>query len=622
MQKNLLTKLKKAMKKIKFSLVVCFFICNALCCLGQQDARNASLCREIEKQYHSGLRLSCFIFEHLDRWYFVSVVLPQYYLYNNQYSSPFQGQLNRQQKPNYSSITASISTEDVMKFFITTKIKNYPYYTFSTKGIKNFHELTPIYETLDKNKKKFYKMPLIGTFQADISGDAYVYAKLILDNSNDDNKPEFQKNDNVNFENRNVASNNDNNNGTNENKMVTLVVYGTADSEEEAVKVALRSAIEQAFGTFVSANTQIVNDELIKDEIVSVSSGNIEKYTLISSENLPNGKQSVCLKATVSIGKLVQYAQSKGASTEFAGQTFAYNIKMMELREKNTFAAYKNMYTQVERLIDNAFDYEIELGEVTINNDVYGKTGNLIKKGEGYNIPVKVSVMSNSESSMIYDVVNRTIKALKLSNEDKKLYYKLHKEVYEYSNNHYKNSHGQIWDNAIDDTTRIFLPISKDDMVQIYEINRILMFKAIASFINFKIEEIDNTNEYYSCQRMGRNKLNEKFGNQLHYPYAVGSNIMNIVLLNAAQDELFGVFQLYTDSYSLVPYRISLSMNGGGLGISGRNLSYMTSWSQWQRSSTKTEIGSIRFNINLPKDRMETFKGFTIKKNSIPLRWN
>ena len=129
---------------------------------------------------------------------------------------------------------------------------------------------------------------------------------------------------------------------------------------------------------------------------------------------------------------------------------------------------------------------------------------------------------------------------------------------------------------------------------------------------------------------MGRNKLNEKFGNQLHYPYVVGSNIMNIVLLSAAQDELFGVFQLYTDSYSLVPYRISLSMNEKWRGellhhpssISGQNLSYMTSWSQWQRSSTKAEIGSIRFNINLPKDRMETFKGFTIKKNSIPLRWN
>ena len=56
---------------------------------------------------------------------------------------------------------------------------------------------------------------------------------------------------------------------------VTLVVTGEGATKEEATNNALRSAVEQAFGVFVSANTEILNDEIVKDEIASISSGNI-----------------------------------------------------------------------------------------------------------------------------------------------------------------------------------------------------------------------------------------------------------------------------------------------------------------------------------------------------------
>ena len=59
---------------------------------------------------------------------------------------------------------------------------------------------------------------------------------------------------------------------------VTLTVIGTGVNEEQATLQALRSAIEQSFGTFVSANTTILNDKLVQDEIVSVSNGNVKEY--------------------------------------------------------------------------------------------------------------------------------------------------------------------------------------------------------------------------------------------------------------------------------------------------------------------------------------------------------
>ena len=68
----------------------------------------------------------------------------------------------------------------------------------------------------------------------------------------------------------------------NVNDEVTLVASGKASDSEKAITIALRSAIEQAYGTFVSANTTILNDELVKDEIVTISNGNIKSYEVLS----------------------------------------------------------------------------------------------------------------------------------------------------------------------------------------------------------------------------------------------------------------------------------------------------------------------------------------------------
>lgn len=84
-------------------------------------------------------------------------------------------------------------------------------------------------------------------------------------------------------------------------KEVSLVVSADGATKSQAIDNALRSAIEQTYGTFVSANTQILNDELVKDEIATVSSGNIQKYKEVAAVTLPNGNTSVTLSVTVSL---------------------------------------------------------------------------------------------------------------------------------------------------------------------------------------------------------------------------------------------------------------------------------------------------------------------------------
>ena len=101
------------------------------------------------------------------------------------------------------------------------------------------------------------------------------------------------------------------------NDEVTLTVSSDGVSKDEATKLALRSAIEQAYGAFISSNTTILNEEIVKDEVVTIASGNIKSYEEISCEKMPNGKIFVVLKATVSLSKLANYAISKGEKVEF-----------------------------------------------------------------------------------------------------------------------------------------------------------------------------------------------------------------------------------------------------------------------------------------------------------------
>ena len=82
---------------------------------------------------------------------------------------------------------------------------------------------------------------------------------------------------------------------------ITLVTSGTGDTKEEATKNALRSALEQTYGAFVSSNSQVVNDELVKDEIVSISTGNIVSYDVLSF--IDTNPKQVTVSAVVSISR-------------------------------------------------------------------------------------------------------------------------------------------------------------------------------------------------------------------------------------------------------------------------------------------------------------------------------
>ncbi len=72
-------------------------------------------------------------------------------------------------------------------------------------------------------------------------------------------------------------------------KTVSITTFGEGKDKNDAIKKALRNAIEKAFGAFVSSKTEILNDELISDDIVLVSHDDVQSFKEISSTQLSNG---------------------------------------------------------------------------------------------------------------------------------------------------------------------------------------------------------------------------------------------------------------------------------------------------------------------------------------------
>lgn len=180
---------------------------------------------------------------------------------------------------------------------------------------------------------------------------------------------------------------------------ITLTVTSDGATKDEAIKNALRTAIEQAYGAFVSANTTILNDELVKDEIVTVSNGSIKEYKEIASAQIENGSYSVTLSATVSLPHLISYAKNHGSECEFAGNTFGMEIRLFNLQKENELKAISNLIPAVRHLCRTTMAWQIKVDEPYILN-ANGKFN--------YDTWHSLSIKSDEVNNLLQNIPNLT----------------------------------------------------------------------------------------------------------------------------------------------------------------------------------------------------------------------
>ena len=203
----------------------------------------------------------------------------------------------------------------------------------------------------------------------------------------------------------------------NENQVVSLTVTSQGGSQEEAKNNALRNAIQQTIGVFISANSTILNDNLVKDEIVSISNGSIQKYQILNEGQLNNNIYFVTLNADVSVTKLNSFIENKGVKSSFNGSLFSFNIKQKELATINEAKAFLDLTSITDQLLKNSFEYDLKVG------DPKNKNGKFL-------VPIEFKTNLNSNFITFYQLVLKTIESLSLTPEEQKSYISLGFPIY------------------------------------------------------------------------------------------------------------------------------------------------------------------------------------------------
>jgi len=197
----------------------------------------------------------------------------------------------------------------------------------------------------------------------------------------------------------------DNRSQLTDSDVVQITVSGDGPTKDQAVQSALRNAIEQSYGTFLSSNTKFLNDKLIKDEITSVAQGNILGYDLVS---ISESKQGITafLTAQVSLTKLAQFGQSKGQSVSVNSNVVYMNAKKEDFYEKNEYQIVQDYIASYNNIA--LVDYKLDVGDpVRCSTQIqnywfYDKACNKYSENDRWVYPIKIEIISNETYKEFY----------------------------------------------------------------------------------------------------------------------------------------------------------------------------------------------------------------------------
>lgn len=210
------------------------------------------------------------------------------------------------------------------------------------------------------------------------------------------------------------------------NKDVTITSSGSGKTLEDAQSAALRSATEQAFGAFISSKTEMFNDQVVADQMASVSSGNIKSFVLLNKDQLPDGRWGVTLKAVVSVDKLTSFVQAKGVAIEIKGGMFALNIKQQLLNEQGEINAVAEMVGLLHEPMQISFDYAIKSSDPK----------SLDAESKNWEIPLVVTATCNKNIDFCANYFKKTLTALSLTSAEIQSYKSLNKQVFPFAFNY------------------------------------------------------------------------------------------------------------------------------------------------------------------------------------------
>ena len=212
-------------------------------------------------------------------------------------------------------------------------------------------------------------------------------------------------------------------------KTNVVEVTGYGKTEEEARMNAEVKAIVSTIGSFVTQQTEIVNDQLVSDKISEIAAGTITKVEVIK----PFNGSSITIRAHVSVKEVMKFCKNNGIGTEIEGSAIASEFKRQERNESGEQTALSGLSGKIQAILNRAFDYKVIADEPKLNQySKYNANREWVATDE-FILPLTVEVYSNENFKILYQEIMTTLKGITMTPSEAATYKKMGKEVFEFS---------------------------------------------------------------------------------------------------------------------------------------------------------------------------------------------
>lgn len=164
---------------------------------------------------------------------------------------------------------------------------------------------------------------------------------------------------------------------------IKVVVAGTGPEKQKALENAFENAIIEALGTFVSANTIIENDNLIRDEILLYSKGFIKAFKILLSEEVKDGI-SLTISAIVTRNQVYESVKAKGINIKYDPSSMIYKVNEWKILHDREFTMLEKLLdNELRKVHENLYDYTLEAKDAVL-------------KANNYLLPLEVNLKANA----------------------------------------------------------------------------------------------------------------------------------------------------------------------------------------------------------------------------------
>jgi len=186
-----------------------------------------------------------------------------------------------------------------------------------------------------------------------------------------------------------------------------IIADGYGLSPDEALQNALQNAVEQAAGAYVSSVTEIINDEVVRDELLSLSHGFIKEYRKLAESKFDNDYK-VAVAAVIVEKQMIKSLEASGVKVTYRAGGMVNDLMAWDKMKENEFNMAKALF-DVHQMKNYGiiWDYNLYMGDAR-------------RSGTEYAINGILSVRTNANYSIEFYNLKRILSELALESEEMK----------------------------------------------------------------------------------------------------------------------------------------------------------------------------------------------------------